>query len=135
MSLFEFQGHVCGDQFSAVATARGREITIDCDGVVIRARSIDNAISMAADFVSSKLRPAVRTSAPWGLAVSVAGVSAVYGEWPKFTGRPNDTLNERSPVVRIRRKLRYDEPQSSISNAIEILRAYLPRVRSRRKAA
>jgi hypothetical protein len=126
--LFSLSAHVCGSERSVSAEADGFGITVSTSGGPVRARSTNDAVRLARDDIGEHLRRAERRSGvPWGLRVSVGGIQAVYGEWPLIVGGGEP---EASPVSRIRN--RWDErsgPLSALANAIEIIRAYLPRGR------
>lgn len=90
-----------------------------------RARSVNDAVRIARQDMGEFLLPAQRPGRPWGLRLEVAGVQAVYGEWPLFPGR-SDGRRDNSLVTRIRSRWNDGRgPLSALENACEIIKAYL----------
>jgi hypothetical protein len=100
-----------------------------------RVRTIDDGIRVARMEIGRFVKAAER-SAPWGLTVSVANVSAFYGEpLPGSTPRFGPPADPNSFVAKIRRRWRPgDSAIAALDNATEIIRAYIGG-RQRRRAA
>lgn len=129
--LFSLGAQKCGPERHAQATSDGLgRITVDLDGEMIRARSVNDAIRIARDYIGEFLQPAQRGGTPWGLLVTVSGGSAVYGEWPLSDGGGRSPDSQNTPLVRIRNRWHDSGPLSALANAIEIIRAYAPRGRA-----
>jgi hypothetical protein len=127
--LFSLDAHRCGVERHARAEADGLGITVDLDGQPVRARSGNDAIRIARDYIGEFLQPAERGGAPWGLRVTVSDGVAVYGEWPLSGGGGGSPSFQNTPLVRIRNRWRGSGPLSALANAIEIIRAYTARRR------
>lgn len=78
----------------------------------------------------SRERAPDRRKLPWGLLVSVSGVSAVNGAWPLLPGGRGSVTEEL--VTRIRRQYKDGSALAALENALRIVRAYTP---DRRAAA
>jgi hypothetical protein len=122
--LFSLDAQRCGIERHTSAEADGLGITVYTDGVPYRARSVNEAIRTARDYIGEFLRPAQGGGLPWGLRVTVSGGVAVYGEWPLVSSVGNAPSFENSPLVRIRYRWHDSGPISALENAIEIIRAY-----------
>jgi hypothetical protein len=125
--LFSLDAQRCGPARHARADADGLGgITVDLDGQQIHARSTNDAIRIARDYIGEFLQPAQRGGIPWGLRVTVSGGNAVYGEWPLVgSGGGGSPSFQSSPLVRIRNRWHDSGPLSALANAIEIVRAYV----------
>jgi hypothetical protein len=128
--LFSLGGQKCGLERHATAEADGLGITVSLDGEIVRARSTNDAIRIARDYIGEFLQSAQRGGRPWGLMVSVSGGNAVYGEWPLLGGGGGSPDFQNTPLVRIRNRWHDSGPLSALANAIEIIRAYTPRGRA-----
>ena len=131
--LFSLDAQRCGAERRVHADADGFGLTVYTDGTPVRARSVNDAIRVARDYIGEFLQPAERGEIPWGLRVGVSDGNAAYGEWP-LAGRRGGDEFENSPLVRIRRRWHDSGPLSALANAIEIIRAYAPGAASRRAA-
>jgi hypothetical protein len=125
MDVFPLQIQVAGQPHHANATADGAAITIATDASLLSARTVREAVRAAAGYLAPFLRTAARNKLPWGLYVSVAGVAAAYGDWPRFPGPPATDRTRDELVTRIRREY-HDESSASaaLENATRIFAAY-----------
>lgn len=130
--LFSLDAHRCGPERHAQASSDGLGITVSLDDEMIRARSVNDAIRIARDYIGEYLQPAQRGGMPWGVRVTVSDGVAVYGEWPLVGGSGTSPDFQNTPLVRIRNRWHDSGPLSALANAVEIIRAYTPR---RRQAA
>jgi hypothetical protein len=123
--VFTLTAQVLGTQHttSAERDDAGRIIVNTSNGP-LGARSVSDAIRIAHRDMGEFLLPAQRPGRPWGLLVSVAGVQAVYGDWPLLPGEPR-RKPDNSLVHRIRSRWHDSGPISALDNALEIVRAYL----------
>lgn len=124
--LFSLDAQKCGPERHATAESDGFGITVSLDGEMVRARSTNDAIRIARDYIGEYLQPAERGGVPWGLRVTVSGGVAVYGEWPLVGGSGGSPDFQNTPLVRIRNRWHDSGPLSALANAIEIIRAYVP---------
>jgi hypothetical protein len=132
--LFSLDAQKCGFERHTSAEADGFGITVSRDGEMVRARSVDDAIRIARDYIGEFLQPAQRGEIPWGLLVTVPGGSASYGEWPLLGGSRNPDF-QNTPLVRIRNRWHNGSgPLSALANAIAIIRSYAPTGRAGRAA-
>jgi hypothetical protein len=123
MELFSFTAQVLGRMYTATASNDGNGIVVQTPGGAEAARTIGKAEHIAHHAIALILRAAERPGVPWGLQVSVAGVQAVYGEWPRFMGRGGPA--EVTPIVRLREQWHDgDGPLRALENAIKIVRTY-----------
>lgn len=123
--MFKLTAQVLGTTHSVSAETDGAGgITVTTSSGPVRARNINDALRIARRDMGEFLLPAQKPGRPWGLLVQVAGVQAVYGDWPLFPGRP-DGRPENSLVRRIRARWHDSEPISALENALEIVKAYL----------
>jgi hypothetical protein len=130
--LFSLAAQKCGSERHVQATSDGLGITVDLDGRMVSARSVEDAIRIGRDYIGEFLQPAQRGGIPWGLMVNVSGGSAVYGEWPLLGGGGGSPGFQNTPLARIRDRWHDSGPLSALANAIEIVRAYAS---TRRQAA
>ncbi|MGH2904517.1 MAG: hypothetical protein ACRDK7_13175 [Solirubrobacteraceae bacterium] len=121
--LFALAAQKAGFQAHANANADGLGILLNTDAGPTRVRTIDAAIRVARDHIGGFLEPANRGGVPWGLLVTVAEGSAVYGEWP-LSGGPASPDFQQTALARIRRRWHDRGPLSALENAVEIIRAY-----------
>jgi hypothetical protein len=129
--LFSLDAQKCGIERHTSAEADGFGITVSLDGEMVRARSTNDAIRIARDYIGEFLRQAERGGVPWGVRVTVSGGTAVYGEWPMVGGGGGDPSFRNTPLFRIRNRWREGAgPLSALANAVEIIRAYAPRGRA-----
>ena len=131
--LFSLDAQKCGAERHVHADADGLGITVYCDGQPSRARSGNDAISIARSYIGEFLQPAQRGGIPWGLMVTVPDGVAVYGEWPLGGGGGRSPGFQNTPLVRIRNRWHDSGPLSALENALQIIREYVPR--GGRKAA
>jgi hypothetical protein len=130
-SLFSLDAQRPGSERSVSAEADGFGVTVYTSDGPVRVPGVKQAVRVARDDIGRFLKDAKRTD--WGLRVTVAGVQAVYGDWPLIQAPVPDSRPEPSLVVRIRSRWDGGGPLSALENAIEIIRAYLSR--DGRKAA
>lgn len=126
--LFSLAAHRCGPERHVRAEADGFGITVYLDGEPRTARTINDAIAIARDYIGDFLQPAQRGGMPWGLLVTVSGGVASYGEWPLSGGGGSPSF-QNTPLVRIRNRWADSRPLSALANAIQIVREYVPRGR------
>ncbi len=130
MQIFTLDAQLCGTRRSCNAEADGFGITVITSTGPVSVRSRSEAIRVAERDIGLFLRPAERGERPWGLSVSVGGVQAVYGEWPRFPGPPSPR-QPPSLVSRIRSRWQNgDGPMSALSNAVSIIQAYTQRAQA-----
>jgi hypothetical protein len=130
--LFSLDAQRCGVERHARAEADGFGITVDLDGQSAHARSGNDAIRIAREYIGEHLQAAQRAGVPWGLRGTVSDGVAVSGEWPRVGGGGGSPSFQDTPLVRIRNRWRGSGPLSALANAVEILHAY---VRPSRAAA
>lgn len=125
--LFSLRAHVLGDERSITATSDGVGVTLSGDFGSRRTSSVDDALRIAHKYIAQHLREAARGDRPWGLVVSVAGFSALYGTPNPAAGvalgggMPADPTSE--PMRIYRRWRRGDSAMSALENAMQIIRA------------
>ena len=127
--LFSLDAQRCGSERHVQAEADGFGITVYLDGEPRKARTINDAIRFARDYIGEFLQTAQRGGMPWGLRVTVADGVAVYGEWPLTGGGGGSPSFQNTPLVRIRNRWHDSGPISALENAIQIIREYAPRIR------
>jgi len=130
MEIFSLKIQVAGFNHHATALSDGTGITVDTDSGPRAARTIGEAAREAREYLGPFLHDADRRKLPWGLLVSVSGVSAVYGAWPLLPGGRGSVTEEL--VTRIRRQYKDGSALAALENALRIIRAYTP---DRRAAA
>lgn len=124
--LFSLDAHKCGNERHTSAETDGFGITVSLDGEMVRARSTNDAIRIARDYIGEYLRQAERGGVPWGIRVTVPDGTAIYGEWPFTRGGAGDPAFRNTPLFRIRNRWRDGSgPLSALANAVEIIRAYV----------
>jgi hypothetical protein len=128
--LFALEAQKCGTERHTEAVPDGHAIIVYLDGQPVAARSSNDAIRLAHDYIGEFLKSAQRGGAPWGLRVTVPGGVAVYGEWPLVGGGGGSPDFRNAPLVRIRNRWHDSGPLSALENAIEIIRAYVGRGRA-----
>jgi hypothetical protein len=131
VSIFSLDADVCGakQQVSADHTQAG--IVVTSQAGQVRARTVAEAIRVAARQVGLFLQKAERPGVPWGLRVSVGGVAAIYGRWPPLMAPPPDARLPPSDLSRIRKLWRdTDGPLAALENACKIIDAYAGRARA-----
>lgn len=131
MEIFSLQAQVLGVSYHANAANDGTGITVDTNQGRSVARSVNEAERIARNFLGPILHNADSRNQPWGLYVSVAGVAAVYGNWPLLPGGPPESPATVELVTRIRREYRSGSASAALENALRIIDAYT----SQRKAA
>lgn len=124
MDIFSLQVQVVGFNHHAVARSDGYSITVETDGGSRSARSVREAMREAREHVGQYLHDAEKRKLPWGLLVSVAGVSAVYGAWPLLPGSGESESRTESLVARIRRQYKDGSALAALENALRIIDAY-----------
>jgi hypothetical protein len=122
MELFSLQLQVAGFNHHATAISDGTGITVQTDSGPRAARTMGEAMREAREYVGPFLHDAERRKLPWGLLVSVSGVSAVYGAWPLLPGRSGSVSEEL--VAKIRRQYKDGSALAALENALRIIRAY-----------
>ncbi|MCD6726127.1 MAG: hypothetical protein LT070_02695 [Solirubrobacteraceae bacterium] len=134
--MFTLSAQVFGDQRTVSAEQDALGITVTTSRGPQHARNLNDALRLARDDLGDFLRRGERPGVPWGLCVSVAGVSAYYGD-VRFccSGGGGGGLPSSELVVRIRRRWHDTQgPSAALENALEIIRAYLGRGSERRTA-
>lgn len=128
MSIFSLDADVCGVRHRVSAETTPAGILLMSPTGQQRARSLGDAVRLAAREIGLFLQRAERQAAPWGLHVSVGQVAAVYGCWPPLMGPPADARPRPSLIARIRRLWRdTDGPLAALDNACKIIEAYSAR--------
>jgi hypothetical protein len=123
--LFSLDAQRAGIEAHARAEADGLGITLTLNGTARPAKSVNDAIRQARQYMGEFLLPAQKGDVPWGLRVTVSGGVAAYGEWPLAPGGGGgDPTFQNSPLVRIRNRWHDSGPLSALANAIDIVRAY-----------
>jgi hypothetical protein len=135
MPLFSLQAHLFTHTRYATLDQVGDRLVVNTSSGEFPVRTIGDGIRVARMEIGSFLKRAER-SAPWGLTVSVAGVSAFYGEpLPGSTPRVGPPTDPNSLVAKLRRRWRPgDSAIAALDTATEIIRAYIGG-RQRRRAA
>jgi hypothetical protein len=131
LSIFSLAADVCGtkQQISADHTRGGIVVILPAEQV--RARTISEAVKIAARQTGLFLQKAERPGVPWGLQVNVGGITAVYGMWPPLMGPPINTNSRPSEAARIH-KLWHDSdgPLAALENACKIIDVYATHARA-----
>jgi hypothetical protein len=123
MEIFSLQVQVAGFNHHATAHSDGTGITVDTDSGPRAARTTGEAMREAREHLGPFLHDAERRNLPWGLLVSVSGVSAVYGTWPLLPGGGRGSVTEEL-VTQIRRQYKDGSALAALENALRIIRAY-----------
>ena len=131
--LFSLDAQRCGVERHVLVEADGFGISVALDGAHQPARSFNDAMSIARDYLGKFLQPAERAGIPWGLRVTVPDGVAVYGEWPLTGGGGGSPGFQKTPLARIRDRWAGSSALSALENAMSIVREYGPR--SGRRAA
>jgi hypothetical protein len=124
MSLFTLRAQVLGEPRSAVTDADGGGVIVTLSGAQHSTRSVRDAIRLSRDHLGPFLGDADRRQKEWGLYVTVAGVAAVYGNWPLLPGPSSPRSMHDELVTRIRREWRGASASSALENALRIIEAY-----------
>jgi hypothetical protein len=130
MFTFSLDAQVLGTERSVRAEADGLGIVLHMNDGLRRVRSWDEAVRVARDYIGEFLHRAQRPGAPWGLRVTVPDGQAVYGEWPLLPSGPPTASFEQTPLSRIRSRWERGSALSALENAVQIIRAYVPRRRA-----
>lgn len=132
MSLFSLQAHLFTETRFASLDQVGDRLILSTRSGQRQVRTVDDGIRLARMEIGSFLKRAER-STPWGLTVSVGGVSASYGEpLPGSVPRVGPPPDPNSALVKIFSRWRPgDSAIAALDNAIELIRAYLGRRRRR----
>jgi hypothetical protein len=133
--IFSLAAQKAGLERHVQAELDGSGITVYRDGTPVVARTGNDAIRIARDYIGEFLQPAQRGGIPWGLRVSVADGQAAYGEWPLSGGGPPSQSFRNTALFRIHDRWHDSGPLSALENAIQILREYVPRGSRGRLAA
>jgi hypothetical protein len=134
--MFSLTARVCVDERTVSANADDLGgITVRTSSGLRHARTISQALHIARDDLGPFLARGQRRDVPWGLSVTVAGVSAYYGD-VRFLGRGGGGgLPSNQLVVRIRRQWHDGQgPIAALDNALKIVRAYTDESRGRHAA-
>jgi hypothetical protein len=128
--LFSLDGQKAGAERHASAQVDDfRRISVSCDGHIVLAKNLNDAIRIARDYVGELIHNA-GGGIPWGVRVTVPDGTAVYGEWPLMPGGGGGSPSfQDTPLVKIRNRWHGSSPLSALENAIEIIKAYAPRFR------
>jgi hypothetical protein len=133
-TLFTFMARVLAGVRSVTVTTDGANFYVRCEAGIRPAPTQRDAIRLARDEIGHLLSCAERTSAPWGLYVSIDQVCAFYGDAPPAILRGNGSpLPPSEPINKIRSEYRQGGPIAALQNAIRIVEAYLGS--GRRRAA
>jgi hypothetical protein len=135
--MFTLSAQIFGDQRTISAEQDALGITVTTSHGPQHPRNLNEALRLARDDLGEFLRRGERAGVPWGLCVSVAGVSAYYGDvrFCRNAGSGGGGLPSTELVVRIRRRWHDNQgPSAALENALEIICAYLGG-RSERRAA
>ena len=124
MEIFSLRAQVLGTTYGATASNDGLGITVETGSGRFAARSVREAERIARNYLGPILSTAERNNAPWGLHVSVAGVAAVYGNWPLLAGGPPSSPTTIELVTRIRREYQDGSALAALENALRIIEAY-----------
>jgi hypothetical protein len=131
LSIFSLAADVCGTEQQVSADHTRAGIVVFLPAGQVRARTISEAVRIAARQTDLFLQSAERPGVPWGLQVSVAGISAVYGMWPPLMGPPIDANSRVSEAARIHKLWRDgDGPMAALENACKIIEVYAARARA-----
>jgi hypothetical protein len=135
-TLFNLDAQVAGQERHTHAELDGSGITVYTDGLPHVARTGNDAIRIARNYIGEFLTHADRPGfGAWGVRVTVSDGTAVYGQWPLAGRGGGDPDFRNSPLVRIRNRWHDSGPISALQNAVEILHAYVPRGAASRRAA
>jgi hypothetical protein len=134
--MFKFTARVCVDERTVSANADDfGGITIQTSSGPRHARTVNQAIRIVRDDLGPFLGRAQRREIPWGLSVTVAGVSAHYGDVRFLSGGGGGGLPSNELIVRIRRQWHDGQgPIAALDNALKIVRAYTEESRGRHAA-
>ena len=136
MSQFTFRVHINGVETSVTAQRWGRGWVVRSDGSPTQARSQAEAIRRASEVVGPVLAKAQSSGAVWGLAVSVGGAEALFGEWIPVEAVPSfvpDPPTRKSQIQRIYQHWqRHDgSPLGALEAACKIVEIYIDRPQSK----
>ena len=127
MSVFSLTSQILGEERGVTAEWRGRALAVISDQGVTHARSVNDATRVAAQILGPGLERAGKKKLPWGLHVDVAGMQAVYGDWPLLQV-PVRRDPRPTPLSRIRAQWKEgDSPLEALDNAIRIIHAFAER--------
>jgi len=128
MSLFSLNADVCGVKHQVSADQTHAGIVVISPTGQARARSLAEAVKIAAREIGMFLQRAERPGIPWGVYVSAGQVAAVYGMWPPLMGPPSDSRPRPNEVARIRSLWQDgDGPLAALENACQIIEATIRR--------
>lgn len=129
--LFSLDAQVAGQERHTHAECDGSGITVYTDGVPHLARTRNDAIRIARNYIGEFLTRAHRRGlGAWGVRVTVADGTAVYGQWPLGGRGTPDPGFRQTPLFKIRNRWHDSGPLSALENAVEIMRTSLRRGRS-----
>jgi hypothetical protein len=126
--MFTLSAQVLCDQRTVSAEQDALGITVTTSRGLQHARILNEALRLARDDLGEFLQRGDRAGVPWGLCVSVAGISAYYSDvrFCRSAGSGGGGLPSTELVVRIRRRWHVNQgPTAALENALDIVRAYL----------
>jgi hypothetical protein len=126
--MFTLSAQVLCDQRTVSAEQDVLGITVTTSRGLQHARILNEALRLARDDLGEFLQRGDRAGVPWGLCVSVAGISAYYSDvrFCRSAGSGGGGLPSTELVVRIRRRWHVNQgPTAALENALDIVRAYL----------
>lgn len=121
MALVTLKARVAGIEKAGSVEKAGQSYRVEFDRQSKSVRSLKRALEMLGNRVRDYLKSAWgREKLSWGLLVTAAGSSAVYGDYPRFQARG------ASPHTTVRGRCKEGEPpMAAVSNAIQFIKSAL----------
>jgi hypothetical protein len=126
MEIFAMHAHVLGETRLVAVSNDGSGLTINRDGDLAVAHSVDQAISSARAYIGDLLIKAQRPEQVWSLTVRIGTITVPYGAQPPITviprgGRPIPRTDVISRIFADYQE--GDGPRKALDNAVRIVRA------------
>lgn len=126
MEVFAMHAHVLATSRLVVCRRDGTGLTLDRDGDLSVAHSVDEAASKAGAYIKELLMRAQRPDQLWSLTIRVGGISIPYGAQPPMPVLPRGgrSIPPTDIVSRIYAEYREgDGPRKALENGLRIIRA------------
>lgn len=132
MTIFTLTSHVNGDFAAVTAARRGRQIVVTTPVGTSLARNVTQAVRLAAEVLGPALERAGKTSSEWGLYVSVAGYSALFGRFPAGAASPQLTgpyAKPSEPIAHVFKEWKRNDgsPLGALNAAFKVVEIYAER--------
>ncbi len=121
MALVTMKARISGIEKTGKIEKIGQAYLVEFDGQSKRVQSLSRGLEQLGSRIRDYLKSAWgKEKLPWGLFVTAAGNSAVYGDYPRFQGRGT------SPFATIRERHKEEgPPMAAVSNAIQFAKKAL----------